>query len=112
MTKLIRKDHQTEQSSSAKISKLSYLCTLILYYAIQILEEEMPEVDEAKEGEIESDEKPVESAKTKERRWSVVAQKILMEALVAGDSEETLKRLKKASDNLVSNGDELNKFKC
>ena len=66
----------------------------------------MPEVDEAKEGEIESDEKPVEPAKSGERRWSVVAQKILMEALVAGDSEETLKRLKKASDNLVRHWDE------
>ncbi|KAL9955567.1 hypothetical protein ACROYT_G036906 [Oculina patagonica] len=67
----------------------------------KILEEE-PEVDEAKEEETESDEKSVKLGKTEERRWSVVAQKILMEALVAGDSDETLNRLKKALDSLFS----------
>ncbi|XP_015759885.1 PREDICTED: uncharacterized protein LOC107339154 [Acropora digitifera] len=36
-----------------------------------------------------------------DRRWSLVAQKILMDAVVAGDTDETLSRLKKASDNLV-----------
>lgn len=62
----------------------------------------MPEVDEAEEGVVEDDKPAVKLAKkTGERRWSVVAQKILMEALVAGDSDETLKRLRKASDNLV-----------
>ena len=30
-----------------------------------------------------------------------MAEKILMEAVVAGDSDETLNRLKRASDNLV-----------
>lgn len=66
----------------------------------QILEE-VSEVDETEEGEIEGDDRPVRPGKTEERRWSVVAQKILMEALVAGDSDETLNRLKKASDSLV-----------
>ena len=37
-----------------------------------------------------------------QRRWSVVAQRILDEALVAGDDEETFNRLKRASDVLVS----------
>lgn len=37
-----------------------------------------------------------------DRRWSLVAQKILMDAVVAGDTDETLSRLKKASDNLFS----------
>lgn len=83
-----------------------WLCYLINIYFIlvfhtQILEE-VPEVDEAEEGAIEDDKPAVKLAKkTDERRWSVVAQKILMEALVAGDSDETMKRLKKASDNLV-----------
>ena len=73
----------------------------ILVFYSQILEE-APEVDEADEGAIEDDKPAVELAKKMdERRWSVVAQKILMEAVVAGDSDETLKRLKKASDNLV-----------
>ena len=36
-----------------------------------------------------------------DRRWSLVAEKILMDAVVAGDTDETLSRLKKASDNLV-----------
>ena len=49
------------------------------------------------------DKKPERPGKTGERRrWSVVAQRILNEALVAGDSDETLNRLKKASDSLVS----------
>ena len=62
----------------------------------------MPEVNETEEGVIEDDKPAVNLAgKTEERRWSVVAQKILMEALVAGDSDETLNRLKKASDSLV-----------
>ena len=64
--------------------------------------EEVPEVDEANEEEVEGDEKPVGLEKTEEHRWSFVAEKILMEALVAGDSDETLNRLKKASDSLVS----------
>ena len=73
----------------------------ILVFYSQILEV-APEVDEAEEGAIEDDKPAVELAKKMdERRWSVVAQKILMEAVVAGDSDETLKRLKKASDNLV-----------
>lgn len=73
----------------------------ILVFHTQILEE-VPEVDEAEEGVVEDDKPAVKLAKkTDERHWSVVAQKILMEALVAGDSDETLKRLKKASDNLV-----------
>lgn len=72
----------------------------VVFYT-QILDE-VPEVDEAEEGAIEDDKPAVKLAKkSDERRWSVVAQKILMEALVAGDSDETLKRLKKASDNLV-----------
>lgn len=66
----------------------------------QILEE-VDEVDEAEEeGDVEA-EKPVEAKTDDKRRWSVVAQKILMEALVAGDSDETLNMLKKASDRLV-----------
>ena len=65
--------------------------------------EEVPEVDEAEEvqGAIEDDKPAVKLGKSEERRWSVVAQKILMEAVVAGDSDETLNRLKKASDSLV-----------
>lgn len=64
--------------------------------------EEVPEVNETEEGVIEDDKPTVKLAgKSEERRWSVVAQKILMEALVAGDSDETLNRLKKASDSLV-----------
>ena len=62
--------------------------------------EEVSEVNEAEEERPNEEERPVKG-KTDERRWSVVAQKILMEALVAGDSDETLSRLKKASDNLV-----------
>ena len=60
-------------------------------------------MDEAEEvqGAIEDDKPAVKLEKSEERRWSVVAQKILMEALVVGDSDETLKRLKKASDSLV-----------
>ncbi|XP_020617286.1 uncharacterized protein LOC110055245 isoform X2 [Orbicella faveolata] len=65
--------------------------------------EEVPEVNETEEGVIEDDKPTVKLAgKSEERRWSVVAQKILMEALVAGDSDETLNRLKKASDSLFS----------
>ena len=59
-------------------------------------------MDETEEGAIEDDKPAVKLAgKSEERCWSVVAQKILMEALVAGDSDETLNRLKKASDRLV-----------
>ena len=81
------------------------LISLILYVIIinkKILEE-VPEVDEAEEvqGAIEDDKPAVKLGKSEERRWSVVAQKILMEAVVAGDSDETLNRLKKASDSLV-----------
>ena len=62
----------------------------------------MPELNETEEGVNEDDKPAVKlTGKTEERRWSVVAQKILMEALVAEDSDETLNRLKKASDNLV-----------
>lgn len=75
------------------------ILNVVLYK--QILEE-VPEVDETEEGAIEGDDKPaVKVEKSEERRWSVVAQKIIMEALVAGDSDETLNRLKKASDGLV-----------
>ena len=60
-------------------------------------------MDEAEEvqGASEDDKPAVKLGKSEERRWSVVAQKILMEALVVGDSDETLNRLKKASDSLV-----------
>lgn len=54
------------------------------------------------EEETENKKEPVEGKTDEKRRWSVVAQKILLEALAAEDLNETLSRLKKASDNLVS----------
>lgn len=79
--------------------------TFSFYYNFFIVQkqilEEVDEVDKAEEeGHVEA-EKPVEAKTGDKRQWSVVAQKILMEALVAGDSDETLNRLKKASDSLV-----------
>ena len=60
------------------------------------------------EEETGDDKEPVEPERPRkagqQRRWSLVAQRILDEALVVGDDEETFKRLKKASDNLVSRG--------
>ena len=62
------------------------------------------EAEETEEKGPDEQEQPAKSKTDDERRrWSVVAQKILMEAVVAGDSDETLNRLKMASDKLVSN---------
>ena len=64
--------------------------------------EEVSEVDKAEEDGSVDEKVKTDKGKTDEKRWSVVAQKILSEALVAEDSDETLNRLKKASDSLVS----------
>ena len=61
------------------------------------------------EEEMENKKEPIQGKTDEKRRWSVVAQKILLDALAAEDSSETLSRLKKASDNLVS-GIHNNKF--
>ena len=68
----------------------------------QVLQEEtdLAETVEEETGDEKEPEKP--SRAVQQRRWSVVAQRILDEALVAGDYEETFNRLKRASDNLVS----------
>ncbi|XP_068717425.1 uncharacterized protein [Montipora capricornis] len=58
--------------------------------------------EEAEQGRTDSQGLPVKGETEDDRRWSLVAQKILMDAVVAGDSDETLTRLKKASDNLFS----------
>lgn len=63
--------------------------------------DEVSEVSKVEEEGTNEEDKP-DKGKTKERRWSVVAQRILQEALVVGDSDETLTRLKNASDKLVS----------
>lgn len=69
----------------------------------QILEDlSEAEVAVDPEEETENKKEPVEGKTDEKRRWSVVAQKILLEALAAEDLNETLSRLKKASDNLVS----------
>ena len=68
----------------------------------QVLQEEtdLAETVEEETGDEKEPEKP--SRAVQQRRWSVVAQRILDEALVAGDDEETFNRLKRASDDLVS----------
>ena len=63
--------------------------------------DEVSEVTKVEEEGTNEEEKP-DKGKTEERRWSVVAQRILQETLVVGDSDETLSRLKNASDKLVS----------
>ena len=61
------------------------------------------EADETEEKGPDGQEQPAKGKTDDERRrWSVVAQKILMEAVVAGDSDETLDRLKRVSDKMVS----------
>lgn len=68
----------------------------------QVLQEEtdLAETVEEETGDEKEPEKP--SRAVQQRRWSVVAQRILDEALAAGDDEETFNRLKRASDDLVS----------
>lgn len=63
--------------------------------------DEVSEVTKVEEEETNEEDKP-DKGKTEERRFTVVAQRILQEALVVGDSDETLSRLKNASDKLVS----------
>ena len=63
--------------------------------------DDVSEVTKFEEEGTNEEDKP-DKGKTEERRWSVVAQRILQEALVGGDSDETLTRLKNASDKLVS----------
>ena len=63
--------------------------------------DEVSEVTKFEEEGTNEEDKP-DKGKTEERRWSVVAQRILQEALVGEDSDETLTRLKNASDKLVS----------
>ena len=58
--------------------------------------------EEAEQGRTDSQGLSVKGETEDDRRRSLVAQKILMDAVVAGDSDETLTRLKRASDNLVS----------
>lgn len=77
------------------MSSFTVFTVLLLYYVMLQFLEEMDVQEPRKESQAQS-------FKTdKDRRWSLVAEKILMDAVVAGDTDETLSRLKKASDNLV-----------
>lgn len=77
------------------MSSFTVFTVLLLYYVMLQFLEEMDVQEPRKESQAQS-------FKTdNDRRWSLVAEKILMDAVVAGDTDETLSRLKKASDNLV-----------
>ena len=77
------------------MSSFTIFTVLLLYYVMLQFLDEMDVQEPRKESQAQS-------FKTDNgRRWSLVAEKILMDAVVAGDTDETLSRLKKASDNLV-----------
>ena len=89
-------------------SMIDRLCCKVLSFAFLLEQPQQGREDEAGEENLDEPDAEAEEVQekprqqTEQRRLALVAQRIIDEAIVAGDNEETMQKLKSAAERLVS----------